>query len=440
MPNEHTIAENLQRLVDAKTAIANAITAKGGTVAQGDGLEEFATDISNIPYNSDTRNDTVTAATLKSGYTAHNAAGQQITGTMLSQSTSVTAETLGEGVTAYNSAGQLITGTGIIRTDWAGIQTKVRANDMSDIPISKKYGCFYGQNNILWNVIGKNIDTPADPNRTNALTLRVNECLPDNLQFDAPEALYACSEVMPAGTYHYTVGSTSYQFTTTRAYPVGGQFVCTDNATLYTYLTPKDKNPQEALTVTQGSGGTDLGTLSDNVVNGNLNTNNRRQYGSNDWREGAIRQWLNSDKPAGQWWTPQTPWDRPPDYAQTINGFMYDLDPEFKAVIGKTQVTTKLFDVTTGAINGTYVTEDYFFLMSQSQVSSGYSGEGTKYTPYSDDASRIMYKNGSAISYWLRSPSSSDSSRVYRVHSTGYVYSLDYAYGSYGVVPACNII
>ena len=46
MPN--TIAENLARLQAAKTAIANAITAKGGTVGSGDGLEEFPTDISTI--------------------------------------------------------------------------------------------------------------------------------------------------------------------------------------------------------------------------------------------------------------------------------------------------------------------------------------------------------------------------------------------------------
>lgn len=48
MPNEHTIAENLQRLIDAKTSIGNAITAKGGTVGQNDGLEEFPADIGSI--------------------------------------------------------------------------------------------------------------------------------------------------------------------------------------------------------------------------------------------------------------------------------------------------------------------------------------------------------------------------------------------------------
>ena len=47
MPN--TIAQNLTRLQNAKTAIAAAITAKGGTVASGDGYEEFVKDILTIP-------------------------------------------------------------------------------------------------------------------------------------------------------------------------------------------------------------------------------------------------------------------------------------------------------------------------------------------------------------------------------------------------------
>lgn len=50
--SEHTIAQNLQRLQDAKTAISNAITAKGGTVNAGDGFEEFATDINTIPITT----------------------------------------------------------------------------------------------------------------------------------------------------------------------------------------------------------------------------------------------------------------------------------------------------------------------------------------------------------------------------------------------------
>jgi hypothetical protein len=47
MPN--TIAQNLQRLVNAKSAISEAITAKGGTVSTGDGFEDFPAGIASIP-------------------------------------------------------------------------------------------------------------------------------------------------------------------------------------------------------------------------------------------------------------------------------------------------------------------------------------------------------------------------------------------------------
>jgi hypothetical protein len=47
MPN--TIEQNLQRLVNAKSAISDAITAKGGTVSTGDGFEDFPADIASIP-------------------------------------------------------------------------------------------------------------------------------------------------------------------------------------------------------------------------------------------------------------------------------------------------------------------------------------------------------------------------------------------------------
>ena len=44
-----SIATQISALEADKTAIANAITAKGGTVASGDGFDDFATDIGTIP-------------------------------------------------------------------------------------------------------------------------------------------------------------------------------------------------------------------------------------------------------------------------------------------------------------------------------------------------------------------------------------------------------
>ena len=54
MPN--TIADNLQRLVTAKTNIANAITEMGGTVNTGDGFEAFPADIATIPSGGGNKN------------------------------------------------------------------------------------------------------------------------------------------------------------------------------------------------------------------------------------------------------------------------------------------------------------------------------------------------------------------------------------------------
>lgn len=353
----------------------------------------------------------------------------------------VTEVTLTEGFTAYDATGKKITGIAPV-SSWGGLQQKVRNNDMADISIGDQYTCKQGSGELTWDVIDKNKDTPANPNLTYALTLRVDSLLPNGLQFDAPEAFYACqSDVLSAGTYYYKYRSTYYYFFLSQSVPVGGQLVCTDNSTLKSYESGSSTTPIETVTVRKGSYGTNLGTLADETRSGNLNTNGRRLYGSNDWKESAKRQWLNSDKPAGQWWTPQNPWDRPPAYAETMNGFMYDLDPEFLGVIGKTQVTTNYFDTTTGAINDTYITEDYFFLMSASQVSSDYSGEGTKYTPYSDNASRIMYKDGSATYYRLRSPSPRQSFDMYHVNSDGSVNAAaTLASSNYYVAPACNLI
>lgn len=382
-------------------------------------------------------------------------------GTVLANSTTrdayatngLTASNLTDGVTYYfklfpyttdgaitDSSANQISESARDLNSWEMVQVKVRANDMGDISIGDQYTCEQGSGELTWDVIDKNKDTPANPNLSHALTLRVHNILPDSLVFDEKEAFYACqTSALSAGTYYYKSDNANYKFTLRQSVPVGGQLVCTDNVTLKSYASSSSTTPIETVSVTKGYSGSILGTLVKDTRSGNLNTDYRRKYGSNDWKESAIRQWLNSNKPAGQWWTPQNPWDRPPAYAETANGFLYDLDPEFLGVIGKTQVTTNYFNTTTGGVKGTYTTEDYFFLMSPSQIDSNYSGEGAKYTPYSDNASRVMYKNGSASNYRLRSPSLYGSNLVCVVYSDGNVND-DSASLSRGVSPACNII
>lgn len=60
-----TLEENVNRVKAAKTAIGNAITAKGGTVGANDGLEDFASDIATIPSGGFEYANSPTNFTLK---------------------------------------------------------------------------------------------------------------------------------------------------------------------------------------------------------------------------------------------------------------------------------------------------------------------------------------------------------------------------------------
>lgn len=83
----------------------------------------------------------------------------------------------------------------------------------------------------------------------------------------------------------------------------------------------------------------------------------------NNYKESAVREWLNSDKVAGSVWTPATNYDRPPSWVSNKAGFMNGMDADFLAVIGKTTKVTCRNNVTDGG--GSDTTKDKFFLLSR---------------------------------------------------------------------------
>lgn len=199
------------------------------------------------------------------------------------------------------------------------------------------------------------------------------------IQFDASEAIWACAEALPAGTYYFTIGTNwgthcvkdkVYQFTLASDVPVGGQ-ICIANGTnfytwgapdvapsswkVYTFSGPKSVTPIEGpLTLTDVTGetltGTSLGTLSSTAIysttGGVLNNLQRAAYGYDRWGQSAIRQQLNSDKGINAWWEPQNPFDRPPQQLATVPGFLYGLDKDFLNVVQPVKVKTALNTVT----------------------------------------------------------------------------------------------
>lgn len=66
----------------------------------------------------------------------------------------------------------------------------------------------------------------------------------------------------------------------------------------------------------------------------------QKQGGNSRYLYSNIHQWLNSDKPANQWYTPQHTYDAPPTY-QSQAGFLKDWTSEEKAVLVNNQWTCR---------------------------------------------------------------------------------------------------
>lgn len=208
---------------------------------------------------------------------------------------------------------------------------------------------------------------------------------PFGVQFDNNEAFYTTSGVeLPAGTYNITVGvdwgrnckkGERYQFVLTKPVPqdgmlVGFRGILEKTPTEWRVSSYRDGTSTEAIetvSVTAGSAGTSLGTFT-LAGDSSLNGLPRLSYGYSRWSQSAMRQWLNSDKPAGQWWTSQNKFDRVPEQHATKAGFMSGFEKEFLDCIQPIKVVTVLNTVSDKADGETEVTYDTFFLPSLEQM------------------------------------------------------------------------
>lgn len=351
-------------------------------------------------------------------------------------------------------------------TSWSDVQALVRKGLASKVfAVGDQLTCQRGSTTLVWDIIGFDIDTPADKQFTHSMTLQLHDCLPGT-QYDAPEALFYCETALAAGTYNFTLragydttygGGKTYQFTLTKEVPAGGQITFPWNwntqastTKVSTYKSRTDTAAIETVGVTEGTGGTNLGTADGKTTN--MNHSHRIRYGSNNWVESAMRQYLNSDKAAGSVWTPQTKFDRPPSWNASTAGFMNGLDADFLAVIGKTTKVTCRNMVTDNG--GSDTTKDKFFLLSRREVFAGNEvsnvTEGEPYPFYSDysdyasanagaDKNRIKYRGGSPQWWWLRTPYTGYGHNVRFVNTAGILSDYD-ASNSGGVAPACNVI
>ena len=297
------------------------------------------------------------------------------------------------------------------------------------------------------------------------MTLEMLNCI-NSRQFDAIEAIFAVAgeNALAAGTYNITLpagiwesdgGGQTIQFTTTESVPVGGQIVIVGwgssvnitSATISTFSGPTSTTAIESgLAISVGSAGTSLGTADGTTEH--MNHVQRARYGNGNYRESAIRQWINSLAAGNAWWTPQNEFDRPPAYADKP-GLLHGMDPDFLAAIGAVDrkvKTNRIWEnplTCTEGTNSFYTVRDKSFLLSKEEVGFAVENniaEGTVLDFYDgiSNEERIKYDHASAgvaRHVWLQSPNPGYASVARNVTTAG-AESSDNAYNGHAASAA----
>ena len=343
---------------------------------------------------------------------------------------------------------------------WEGIQKAVRSGIAKDIlPVGTQLAVnhsVYGTR--LFDVVAHDYLKSVHDENAHTMTIQQHDLLPGT-QFDASEAFYYAEAELPAGTYNFTLATAysswaegTYQFTLTNPVPKGGQldisgYVDTAMTALQvrSYANQTTTTTIESVAITAGSGGTNLGTFGEG-----LNHSNRVSYGSNNYKESAMRQFLNSSAAAGGVWTPQTKFDRPPSWLTSLAGYKNGLDQDFLAVVGKVVLpcsANNTYEAPDSSIakGAKYTLNDEFYLASAMEIfnTNWDVADDSKVFPFYEGAGntdRIKYRDGAAANWCLRTPISWNASHVRLVDSDdGAMYNHVAAY-SFGLAPACTIV
>lgn len=305
-----------------------------------------------------------------------------------------------------------------------------------------------------WRIADFQTIETEDGSIINGMQLLFEYLPPCSMPFHRPEAFYACPDGLSAGTYNYTYGSTTYQFTLTQDVEAGGRLAyssTTSNASTSTIVSYKadGKTVIESVSRSTGSEGTALGTIQDYARNGNFNGQYLAQYGNGRYKESHVRQWLNSSAGPSEWWTPFTEWDIVP-YSSYYNkaGFLYGLPQDLIDAIIPTKVITYpatifgsnpdiIYDkITLPSLNQMYIVPENANEGDTLQYYKDLNGTSTKYQQYSTYSALKKYyisNHQSSYYYWTRSAYASRASRAWYVYGSGYVNS---SYGYYGSCPA----
>ena len=317
-------------------------------------------------------------------------------------------------------------------------------------------------NEVLFDVVDhREVTDPVDGNTKPAMILLMHHVI-YNRQFDAPEALIYAAEAIAAGDYKFFVTNDPWNsennnkywyFTLTQNVPAGGQIVLSaaydaglEGNSVKTYSGPASTTAIETatLTATEIADAVDLGT----TRLANVNDIARAKVGSNNYKESAIRQWINSKAKANGWWAKTNKFDRPAAYADDA-GLLHGMDQDFLDSVRALAVpckTNNTFELDGWTLNTAYTLADKFWLASRNEVGFGTENvaEGSVLKAYDGAANvdRIKYdlsSKSTARYWWLRSPNPSVSVGVRYVYADGSLNGSGASVG-YGAVAACAIM
>ena len=290
------------------------------------------------------------------------------------------------------------------------------------------------------------------------MTLLMKNCI-NGLQLEHEQALIVPTETLVAGTYHFNFpnnydashdGTKTVQFTLVNDVQANDQIMIQypnnqswigKNLTVYSNFT---NTVLETCVMSEGEDGIDLGIADGSGI---INHITRARYGANNWKESAMRQWLNTDVLVNEWQTQQNRYQRPCTYLTKQNGFMSWFNSDFIGVIKETNHlnrTNRVYDSL--GVKTPYSTDDKFFLLSQEEV--GFNSEdniicGTCFDYYigAENIDRIKYdiNNGTTARWWwLRTPTPSYAHYERHVYDNGSLV-ISYGYSGNAVASACTI-
>ena len=322
---------------------------------------------------------------------------------------------------------------------WDELLYLVRSGRAAEfIKTGDRFVCMKNGQELVWEVIGIDKDTPADEKIKHSLTLQLSECYA-NMPFSVPDATCYLYATLAPGQYYVKLKNYAspdvYCAFTVEEKINSGTIVRVSDGKVYFYRTNTEL---PYLTIDADFYSEDESEMTGTKIDTDAYKINS-EMGTVNYEESVVRQWLNSSET--RWWKSSSLRRLAPlDYIATP-GFMNGMDEDFLNAINPVKKTTILPDGTTVETN------DKFFLLSSEEVYGG----GENYYPYYSensslsapgnavDAIRIKNFSGAARHWWLRNSAEGDNGYL-RVLTDGGIGAVKAAKVlAYGVVPACCV-